>query len=739
MAGAETSSFTQGCFLFEARRCNSTNSNGEGFPKLQGESNEFANARLTAHKSCLLVLNRKLEDVMSAAHNHVITGVVSLVLKSYSDEVNRGRTDVPVAAVVSGVTCTESLGPLDLLIKCIRQHVTPHIATLSSKDCQNMKTLMKHFAAQLISDDDDEQSTDEASDLEEEAFISAPNKKVTKHSNFSMPVLSAWYQETGSMCRIREDLTGASPPVVVVLEDFEGFHSVVLGDFLQICSRYVDKLPLFIILGIQTSVSVIDECLSRSSLSVLRLEVFQCISASMLFDQFVDKVLFSPDLPFKIGHNLLQELAEQFLFYTHSIHQVNKGLQVAMLEHFSKMPASMLCQFDVLNDKTKQQAILEELSHEQLDQIRSLRSFRKFVEESTPLEQKILLLDDNHAKKTVVTLLDDVSNYQIRHHVGTRCLHHLTSKLPKSLLGNKLWELYVAVQTPELTMEKKLQRTIDLLRQASSEVIVEWLEPCLSELKTASESIGLKNDEVELNQRIEVLRSQQVQLSTTSADNSCSVNDTEGSTKTSACEELSIQAKTTAERKMLLANNLQRATNKQSNLSRQLAKEAVNQVCDWLELFFKSCLRHSKSVPLNEIFYFDSNSMLSLSHRAALQRALTDPYSYLKTTRHKKSHSPSGIDPHWPDTCIVYKLYEECSRLINLYDWMQAFISVVSQLEETVDRSKRKQAKLRKKAEINTNLHARFIRAVSELQFLGFVKATKRKTDHVERLTWGLF
>ena len=34
-------------------------------------------------------------------------------------------------------------------------------------------------------------------------------------------------------------------------------------------------------------------------------------------------------------------------------------------------------------------------------------------------------------------------------------------------------------------------------------------------------------------------------------------------------------------------------------------------------------------------------------------------------------------------------------------------------------------------------LQARFIRAVSELQFLGFVKPTKRKTDHVARLTWG--
>ena len=38
---------------------------------------------------------------------------------------------------------------------------------------------------------------------------------------------------------------------------------------------------------------------------------------------------------------------------------------------------------------------------------------------------------------------------------------------------------------------------------------------------------------------------------------------------------------------------------------------------------------------------------------------------------------------------------------------------------------------------LNVQLRARFIRAVSELQFLGFVKPTKRKTDHVARLTWG--
>ena len=34
-------------------------------------------------------------------------------------------------------------------------------------------------------------------------------------------------------------------------------------------------------------------------------------------------------------------------------------------------------------------------------------------------------------------------------------------------------------------------------------------------------------------------------------------------------------------------------------------------------------------------------------------------------------------------------------------------------------------------------VQARFARAVTELQFLGLVKPTKRKLDHAQRLTWG--
>lgn len=75
-----------------------------------------------------------------------------------------------------------------------------------------------------------------------------------------------------------------------------------------------------------------------------------------------------------------------------------------------------------------------------------------------------------------------------------------------------------------------------------------------------------------------------------------------------------------------------------------------------------------------------------------------------------------------PDSSIVYKLYLECGRLINLYDWLQSFVSIVGEGSR----------------EATPVLQARFIRAVTELQMAGFIKPSARKTDHVTRLSWGL-
>ncbi|KNC74190.1 hypothetical protein SARC_13254 [Sphaeroforma arctica JP610] len=43
----------------------------------------------------------------------------------------------------------------------------------------------------------------------------------------------------------------------------------------------------------------------------------------------------------------------------------------------------------------------------------------------------------------------------------------------------------------------------------------------------------------------------------------------------------------------------------------------------------------------------------------------------------------------------------------------------------------------KRQMELRRALQARFTAAVRDMQFLGFIRSTKRKVDHVERLTWG--
>uniref|UniRef100_A0A1B0CZ37 Origin recognition complex subunit 3 winged helix C-terminal domain-containing protein n=2 Tax=Phlebotomus papatasi TaxID=29031 RepID=A0A1B0CZ37_PHLPP len=65
--------------------------------------------------------------------------------------------------------------------------------------------------------------------------------------------------------------------------------------------------------------------------------------------------------------------------------------------------------------------------------------------------------------------------------------------------------------------------------------------------------------------------------------------------------------------------------------------------------------------------------------------------------------------------------------MINLFDWLQAFQSIVQQVDgQSGDED----------GCVSPQVQARFTRVVCELEFLGFIRSSKRKVDHVEKLTW---
>ncbi|XP_046392236.1 origin recognition complex subunit 3 isoform X2 [Ischnura elegans] len=134
--------------------------------------------------------------------------------------------------------------------------------------------------------------------------------------------------------------------------------------------------------------------------------------------------------------------------------------------------------------------------------------------------------------------------------------------------------------------------------------------------------------------------------------------------------------------------------------------------------------------PLYELFVFESvatvrSHLIPPSPQAALHSILINPQQYLEC---KCCQLPeiSSIIPSLPDVSIAYKLHLECGRMINLYDWLQAFSTIVNS-----------DADDGKEVQVDVNMQARFMQSVAELQFMGFIKATKRKADHVVRLTWG--
>jgi len=105
------------------------------------------------------------------------------------------------------------------------------------------------------------------------------------------------------------------------------------------------------------------------------------------------------------------------------------------------------------------------------------------------------------------------------------------------------------------------------------------------------------------------------------------------------------------------------------------------------------------------------------------------------------------------DTSILFKGYLEAGRMINVFDWYQSFAAVLEtqrqkrlEIGDQVDDSPSDGA-VRDLTQSNNDgvmeelgnekwemeVQARFIRGIHELDFMGFLKHTGRKPDHVTR------
>uniref|UniRef100_A0A4W4F608 Origin recognition complex subunit 3 n=1 Tax=Electrophorus electricus TaxID=8005 RepID=A0A4W4F608_ELEEL len=679
-----TSSVSKGCFVFkpDLKKRKRTVDIEEYFVDADDDCS-YGRERFSICRSLWEKIKTDTEILQDELNKKILDSLLEFIKKCTSSFQCRSdewsclmrASEIPTAALVLGVNVPDHDMTFQSLSDLLQESVTPFAVSVQAKECSGMpkSNLMQKLLERLMGVRVTEEEYEEDPSL---SGVPLQQKRVS----CSIGALCQWYKAVtnkhkhamkspGKYCSLENDVLQC-PPIVVIFKDFEAFNPHVLQDFIFICSRYIQELPLLLVFGIATSPCTIQHMLPHSVSSLLCIELFQSLSCTQHLATVIDKLILTAEFPFKLSGKVLQVLVNIFLYHDFSVRNFVKGLQLALLEHFHSQPLSVLC-------CKKKHALLnaQKLSHQHLEMLRQLPSFMRYVEAQEPQEQVQLLTSDKYVKEVCQKLLKDIRKYHKNYYCILRCLSSLTSSLPKYPLGKHIRELHMSCLERNIWETNEYESAIQLLRLLAKDELVATLKKCADILKPCKTK--------KMNSVLQQLEDYIVKL-----------------------EHLD---------------------------SKFIWLRKTDCVTGIKNVFvFRSHLSPPELQPLHEVCYYSSSGFLrqhlNATPRTSIQTALSQPFYYLQNENLKTD--AGTVSSSAPDICIVYKLHLECGRLINLYDWLEAYATVVSGAEG-------KDPDSEEYGKVDELKHARFIKAVSELEFLGFVKSTKQKTDHVARLTWG--
>ena len=646
--------------------------------------------------------------------------------------VGASRDTIPTAVLLTGVNMPDHNKVFAHLIAKLAA-VTAHVAVLGPG--LNIKSLIQQIVLELTDDDGDE-------------------KGGIKKADASLSALDAWYTDKYPLgAEVR-------PPLVVILQDFEASAGAALTDLISLLKRY-SGLPIVLVFGVATTVTTLHSTLPHSATSKLTINTFGSPPASKLLDQVIEEVIISSDNPFQLSHRVFQFLVENFLFHDFAVEHFLQGYKFIVGEHFYRTPASFLC-----TDLKSAQAKLRTATEAELDAVRRLPSFRAMVETRPGDEGAKLLVDGAECRAEVARLLADYAANSRVFSALVRCLHLLVCQLPRKPLGKTLRDVHEHAMKGGLATSQQYKEAWQFLKLVSRFDLQEKCKQALAELSQVEDArladliSSLEASLKKLEELVEedtscvsspvpVVRSLSAAMTAQSRD----------ATPASSLPTSALTTPAGSATNSPLANK-----NAGQKLDRFKLKEALLQSMkeknkatparpfdiirtELLAAFntaFTELLVPPSEMTLHEIFLFSAPGAVRRhlvgAPRAALHAALTDPWEYLDHPE-LKIQDAGEISASFPDICVGYKLHLECQKLINVYDWLVCWNTICTgDSEAAPDQVPRYYHHLKDHTKMYNHLQvqqARFSRVVQELQHLGFIKTSTRKTDHVARLTFG--
>lgn len=440
-------------------------------------------------------------------------------------------------------------------------------------------------------------------------------------------------------------------------------------------------------LGLSTSIEIFQARLPRSVLRHLRSTIFSSPQDKDILETVFERLATNENSSIWIGPSVADAVLQRQQDHMQSVEDLKQQLKYVHMSHFFANPLTAFLGSG---------GVEETLSVEHFQAVRSLASFQRLVEGMVAAGElqtvKTLFSSDETLEKVLKTELEASKRRAVW--ASSACL---ALKMLRGKTFNKapvpFMAMYSRAFSGNLKQSTLVRETLLTLKKIDPPLLLDLLPKVLDILFVMPASVVDISPDDFRDLLEEVQR---------------------GDPKISKAAMLDAECASAGKRRVPKRDASQTAA-QVDNAS--LAERFV----ELLKTYFDRALVSMTELPFNEILFYDLKSphrdVFMPRPRAAIERALSAPQDYLGCQC--CGQSQEGLRPTQPATAVLYQLYLESGALINAFDLWSAFSAVVQPTQPS------------EKATMSL-----FFRALAELKYMGLIKPSQRRTDHLAKLAW---
>eukprot|EP00658_Telonema_sp_P-2_P060751 TRINITY_DN49581_c0_g1_i2.p1 TRINITY_DN49581_c0_g1~~TRINITY_DN49581_c0_g1_i2.p1 ORF type:complete len:555 (-),score=153.89 TRINITY_DN49581_c0_g1_i2:243-1907(-) len=481
--------------------------------------------------------------------------------------------------------------------------------------------------------------------------------------------------------------------MIVLLESMEGIPAQVLQDFVSLCIENFVLLPISLVLGVCSSCEAVHRSLNHGVTARLMLREFELPLASEALPA-LHRLLWHPDLGGSmLSGEVLGFLLQRFLWSTQSLEGWAHGVHVCLthLEHSQRtrgLDGATLLATDA------SQEVLGVVKTQQEDQLQGLvglagvRGQRGGHGERVTLEEVAEMAKGwrqlQGALQGFCCLIQSVFEQRVDpHQSGPLSMVWSLGADQTQLAAQGFKAAVSAVGGFDHVKLEALTAEWEVLLEPCGSCPVRMIQAARARLAELRSLMDKEDEERQARREGAVVGAVEVR------------------------KEWSLAKK----RKFKLGQHIHpTASSSVSSHSMVLLDSVRAQLPKDLLAVAHTLWDRVQSAGLVELFLYNDVDALAQMLQPNLPKlaseALLSPHKFLGI----ELNGPP--DSRWPDTCVLFAVYQDMGRRINLQDWFERFFQVAQTAEPQSDEY----------------LQSRFVRGVAELELLGIVTASKRGT-----------